>query len=223
MNIREWFGKKKFLMKYKKAISPQSIEDRFTNIFKEKIWYNNGESFSGSGSTLENTSILRGELQQYFDSFKTPKTIVDVGCGDFNWMQKVDFSIHQYIGIDIVKNLIDRNNEKYANNQITFKHINAVAQAIPSADIVICKDVIFHLSLKDGLSLIDNVKQSGATAFLTTTTPSVTENTDIRSGEFRSINVLLSPYNFPKSTMYMDYSESRKETLLGVWNIADLK
>ena len=35
--------------------------------------------------------------------------IIDAGCRDFNWMRTVDLPSIEYIGVDVVSDLIERN------------------------------------------------------------------------------------------------------------------
>ena len=52
-------------------------------------------------------------------------SVLDIPCGDFNWMQKVDLSNIEYIGADIVEELIKKNIEIYeGKNNLRFKVLN---------------------------------------------------------------------------------------------------
>ena len=42
--------------------------------------------------------------------------MLDGGCGDFNWMQKIVNNFDYYLGIDVVDEIINKNNELYKNN-----------------------------------------------------------------------------------------------------------
>jgi hypothetical protein len=37
------------------------------------------------------------------------QSLLDAGCGDFNWMRTVDLPGIKYIGVDVVSDLIERN------------------------------------------------------------------------------------------------------------------
>lgn len=104
MNLKKILSRKLFSHKHKKAISASSIEERFKNIYKDKIWYGNKESYSGSGSTLEATEKIRLALPRLIKELQG-KVLVDIGCGDYNWMKEIDLPC-KYIGIDIVKEIV---------------------------------------------------------------------------------------------------------------------
>ncbi len=79
----------------------------FTKIYEENLW-NSQETKSGIGSELQHTEILRKELFTLFRMYNIG-TILDIPCGDYNWMKEMDLDGMNisYIGADIVKNLIN--------------------------------------------------------------------------------------------------------------------
>ena len=59
-------------------------EGVFTEVYQELGWSKRQmESVSGTGSTLENTEILRSELPKVCKKYDI-NNIVDIACGDFN-------------------------------------------------------------------------------------------------------------------------------------------
>ena len=64
-------------------------------------------------------------------------------------MKEVDLPCN-YIGLDIVKEVIEENRQQYADEGIKFDHHNAVEDKLPeTSDIVLCREVLFHLSFED--------------------------------------------------------------------------
>ena len=64
-----------------KAVKNSSVESRFDYIFKNRVW--GTESFSGSGSTMLNTSIYRAQLKQFLNLNGNRKLkFFDAPCGD---------------------------------------------------------------------------------------------------------------------------------------------
>lgn len=53
------------------------------------------------------------------------------------------------MGIDVVKDAIDRNQMKFAKPNIVFKHGNFSNMLLPEADLFLCKDVFQHFSNDD--------------------------------------------------------------------------
>lgn len=208
--------------KYQRAISSDSVEDRFTNIYKKNLWFGNKQSKSGSGSTLEATHSLRYFLPKFLKKV-AGKNLTDLGCGDFYWMKEVNLPC-KYIGLDVVAPIIEENNQKYSDDSHYFYHHNAVEDPLPKAsDIILCREVLFHLSFKDGLKLIKNVLRSEARYLLITTSEDIEENLDIRTGQFRNINLKLPPYSFPPYLSREFDSAISKDRILGIWEISQLR
>jgi hypothetical protein len=51
-------------------------------------------------SSLEETATLRQELPRLLNAFQI-STVLDLPCGDFNWIQQVPLKVDRYIGADI--------------------------------------------------------------------------------------------------------------------------
>jgi hypothetical protein len=75
----------------------------FREHYRTTAW-GSSESVSGTGSTVDQTTTIRTILPQIIRSYAV-STILDIPCGDFNWMQLVDLPA-RYIGANIVDELI---------------------------------------------------------------------------------------------------------------------
>ena len=203
--------------KVDKAIKNRNVEDRFSKIYEDGVWYANKESASGSGSTLEVTKHVRTFLPELVEKYKV-ETLVDIGCGDYNWMKEVPLGC-KYIGTDIVKSVVEENIEKYQNKEINFLHSNAIEEKIPEGEIILCRDVLFHLSFEDGKKIIENIKKSKAKYLVTTSHKEMRVNEDIYTGNFRKICLEIEPYNFPNPIDELYESDAFPDRFLGVWDI----
>ena len=136
-----------------------------------QLYENNGfggeESKSGPGSSLRDTSIVRTKLSQFIKE-KNIQSIVDIPCGDFNWMKEVvgDCS---YLGGDIVEELIESNNKKYSTDKIKFKAIDILNDPIPEGDLLIVRDLIVHYPLEQGIKIAEKIKKSKCKYIASTT------------------------------------------------------
>ena len=120
-------------------------EERFTKIYQENHWNDSG-SRSGEGSTLENTQNVRNELPIVLRKYKI-KSVLDAPCGDFNWMKSITQGISiKYIGGDIVKPMIEKNQAHHSSNSISFEHLDLTKNLLPEVDLMFCRDCFFHLS-----------------------------------------------------------------------------
>ncbi len=181
----------------------QNIEDRFTEIYHKNAW-GNFESVSGNGSTLEGTINLRSKLPGLIEKFSI-QTVFDAPCGDFNWMRHVvENNKLNYIGGDIVRPLIDSHNANFKNGMTNFLHVDLTKDDFPSADLMICRDCLFHLSYSDTKLVLQNFINSNIPYFLTTTYVNNGEisNRDISTGDFRLIDLFSSPYHFEQDVLF---------------------
>lgn len=194
---------------------------RFEKIYELGVWIHgkDQDAASGLGSELEATEGLRSSLPGLLRDLKI-QTLVDVGCGDWTWMSQLDLPCN-YLGLDIVENVVERNRASYSKPGIDFRQLDAVAEPIPDCNAVLCREVIFHLSFADGLSLIKNIKRHAE--WLIITTDSTTWfNSDIPSGDFRMLNLQYRPFRFPRPERELCDDCLVGGRKLAVWRTASL-
>jgi hypothetical protein len=142
----------------------KKLEGVFTSVYQENRWGDNS-SVSGPGSSLEQTSIIREKLLDLIRNYKI-RSITDAPCGDFFWMKEVlkneTCNIDSYTGIDIVEDLIMKNQRKYGSDKIGFIHADLTRDIVPKADLIICRDCFLHLSYRNIYNILNNFKLSGA-------------------------------------------------------------
>ena len=184
---------------YFRVLRQQSIQDRFVSIYKNNLW-NSKESVSGTGSEIAYTQNLRNWLKVAIDNYSFNK-ICDAPCGDFNWMRLViDNQNIEYIGYDIVPELIQRNSALFSNERIKFVHSNICVDKIENCDLLIVRDVLFHMSFSDINLFLKNISSVSYKYLLTTShiTPTTFKNSDIESGDFRQLNIFSYPFYFKR-------------------------
>ncbi len=180
------------------------MEDVFTRIYLENGW-KSAESRSGPSSTLARTKTLRDGLPQLMGAFNI-RTIVDAPCGDFNWMRSfVEGQSFSYIGGDIVLPMIkDHQAEFKGNRRVKFKHLDITQDKLPQADLMLCRDCLFHFSYEDTLKVLKNFLSADIPYLLTTTHYNKGQivNRDIRTGGWRMMDLFEAPYNFPADVLF---------------------
>lgn len=197
----------------------------FTTYYKENVWKGK-ESLSGPGSDYEQTKYLIPELQILFKSYSI-SSILDLPCGDFNWMKRINLDDINYLGGDIVTDLIKSNRLNYGTKNIKFDLIDVVSDDLPKVDLIITRDCFVHLPNKDIHKAINNIKKSNSKYLLTTnfTWRSQSVNTDISVGQWRRINLELSPFNFSKPEYVLiegnTQSNDRDKTMC-LWDINNI-
>lgn len=151
------------------------------------------ESRSGPGSSLKQTEQVVRHLPQIFKKY-TIKSVLDVPCGDFHWMRKVDLSEIDYTGGDIVPGIIE-NNKQFSCSNIRFRKIDILNDRLPRVDLIFCRDLFVHLSFDQISRAIKNIKVSGSKYLLTTSYKCRSVNHDIKEiGKWRPLNLEIAPF-----------------------------
>src|SRR6478609_5527238 len=120
----------------------------FDHIYKNNLWI----CGSGPGSTEENTRQYRWFLQNILKSNHI-KSVLDIGCGDWQFSRHIDWTGIDYVGVD-VSAMVLANTRTFARPGIAFRELNAVTDQLPSADVLIAKDVLQHWSNSDILNFL---------------------------------------------------------------------
>jgi hypothetical protein len=108
-----------FLTYYRMKHPGASPTDIFTLYYNRNL-FGDPESRSGTGSSLQATRNLRPELSATFERFGI-ESVLDVPCGDFNWMKALDWSRIRYLGGDIVEDMIRKNQAEHGSGNISFQ------------------------------------------------------------------------------------------------------
>jgi len=161
-------------------------------IVSENLW-GSSESFSGPGSELKNTKRISFFLPHIL-KWLGAKSMLDVPCGDFNWMSKIDLSSLEYIGADVEVQVIQRNREKYP--EVDFRVLDITSSKLPACDVVLVRDLFGHLTNEEVSKSLLNLKDSGCRFLLSTTFTSWGINaTPEKSGGWRIINLCVPPFS----------------------------
>jgi 2-polyprenyl-3-methyl-5-hydroxy-6-metoxy-1,4-benzoquinol methylase len=162
----------------------------FSKIYKEDLWHGG----SGAGSKLENVKEYVEILQKYIDKPEV-KTVLDLGCGDWQFSKFLDLSSVSYLGVDVVESVIESNSTSYSASNIKFISRDITTYEVPKADLIICKDVLQHLCNKDVVTILVKIITSSKFSLITNDfNPDNTENKDIDNGNYRCLDLTLSPF-----------------------------
>ena len=221
--LLKWYRSRKM-----QASSSQSkpAKDVFTEIYNNNHW-KSAESISGPGSELEQTKTLREELEKLLAEMKIT-SVLDIPCGDFKWMQKINWSKIHYTGADIVEELIKKNKAQHQDeNNLKFIVLDLLKDKLPEADLIITRDFLVHLSYEDIFAALKNIKSSGCKYLLTTTFPDHSLNYDIKTGDWRTLNLQQQPFNFPKPILVINENCTEgngkfKDKSMALWEVSQL-
>lgn len=209
-----------------RGLPGESVERRFERIYRMNLWRGE-ESRSGPGSSLEETAVIRAELPRLVRELDA-RVLLDIPCGDFFWMRQVltELDLETYIGADVVANVIEENNRRYGSPRCTFVRLDLCSDLLPRADLVVVRDVLDHLSFADIRLALSNLVASGSTYLLATTYPVRPDNTDIRSGDWRPLNLEAAPLSLPAPLELINEQSAKPgypDKSLGLWRISDLQ
>ena len=179
-----------------------AMKSIFSNIYEKDQWnMGQNESKSGLGSTLNFTENIRNELVRLIRKDDI-KSMIDVSCGDWNWMKLIRNDLCDYTGIDIVDSIVKNNTHLYANEKTRFycSDFLTILRAVPanSVDLILCRHTCEHLPTNYNLEFIQECKRITKYLLLTTKKISLTEpqNSELTLGTitYRPINLDLFPY-----------------------------
>ena len=205
-------------IKYNNLHKKKEKSNIFSKIFKQNLWGSN-ESISGYGSTIKNTKNIREKLPLLIKKYKI-NTVFDVPCGDFNWMKLIVDKIPNYIGGDIVGELVENNKKKFKQKFII---TDLRYDKIIPCDLLFVRDCLFHLSYSDIWKIINNIKKSN-TKYILTTNFLNRQNNDIKMGDWRPLCLQEPPFNFPKPIEIIKEDEKSffADKHMGLWLIKSL-
>lgn len=213
---------------------PRRLRSRqaiFNRIYATNGW-GSEESVSGCGSTLRETRVVRQVMPVLIERYGI-RSLLDIPCGDCHWISSIDFGARSYIGADIVGELVHKNRatfgvpERGAGSERTFMHLDVVRDPLPSAELVLCRDCMIHLSNADVLTALRNVRRSGAKYLLATTYTARRTNPDIVTGEWRPINLQAAPFFLAEPLELIseewDWADGyHADKCIGLWDAREL-
>ena len=121
---------------------------------KVKKGWNCEETPCGTGSTLRETEKVRAHLPRIASEYNI-KTVVDAGAGDLHWMPLVNWDV-EYQGFDLYPRHPD------------VKQADITKDLLPQADLILCRHVLNHLSIRQSEDALKRFFQSGCRYLLMT-------------------------------------------------------
>ncbi|MEO8702229.1 MAG: class I SAM-dependent methyltransferase [Kofleriaceae bacterium] len=181
----------------KTPVDTTARQKAFDAIYTNATWgAKKGTGTSGVGSTLRSTLIYRTFLKQFLEQLEI-KSVVDAGCGDWEFSQAVDWTGIDYKGYDIVASLIEQDTAKYGKPNIQFFKADFLETDLPKADLLISKNVLQHLSNADVMKFLPQLKKykhvlliDGVNAITLSS-----DNPDIPVGGYRELDLTAPPFN----------------------------
>jgi len=210
---------------HKAELSKLGLQERFERIYHTNLW-SDPETRSGVGSSLDSTRVLREKLPRALRGLGT-RVLLDIPCGDFTWMERVDLDGIEYIGGDIVRSIIESNQQKNAAPGRRFRELDLTRDSLPDADVLLCRDCLVHLSYANISRVFENVRRSKIRYILMTSFPGRGDNRNVEDGDWRPLDFESPPFSLPKPivTIVEECEEeggSYADKSLCAWRVLDL-
>lgn len=201
-----------------KRYQGMTTREIFSRIYKEGHWGISGRAdwkyFSGSGS---HDPKIFGRYVEAMGAFvqrmEERPNAVDLGCGDFNVGSRIRGLFGSYTACDIVPEVIAANTKRFAGLDVDFRCLDLTTDEIPSADIIMIRQVLQHLSNRDVMAFVQSVQGKCRTLIVTESWPSAasfTPNLDKPSGADIRVTIgsgvvlTEAPFNMaPKAAEYL--------------------
>lgn len=179
------------------------MKQQFSDIYARNTW----KFGSGVGSLVKHNKGYIKFLQQFLKTHNIG-SVVDFGCGDWQFSRYIDWGMLSYQGFDIVDSVIDNNQAHYATNRIQFRVFSGNADDLPNADLLIIKDVLQHWStdaIQKFLPALNRYKYGLLTNCVDLHGQTI--NRDINDSEFRPLDLRLPPFGLDAEPVfsYTDY------------------
>jgi len=198
-----------------RALSPSRA---FSYIYRHRLW--GGDSPSGTGSTEYCTRVVRSVVERMIRE-RGVRSICDVPCGDWNYMRMVDLTDIEYVGGDIVPDLVESLRAAHAGRGRRFEVMDITAAPLPRSDLVLVRDCFIHLSNRDIGRALMNIRASGSRWLLTSFwDEGVKTNADIQTGRWHRIDLRLPPFGLPEpAEIHRENYPNDPARAMGLWPV----
>jgi hypothetical protein len=174
------------------------LRGTFVDIYDRNVW----KWGSGKGSLPIHTAGYRAFLEQFLVRNRIA-SVVDMGCGDWQFSRLVDWGDVSYRGFDVVPSLIAENTRRFAKPGISFELASGDPSTLPPADLLLAKDVLQHLPHEAVFAFLANVQRYRYALVTNGVDPrGPTQNIDISIGHCRHLDLRLPPFNVDAEEVY---------------------
>ena len=137
--------------------TPWPTKKVMQQVYELNLWGGQNLDMFYSGEGSHEPSLVQPYIKSIIDflaGFKSPITLCDLGCGDFNIGKQIVNKVEFYHAIDIVPELIARNKQLFKFDNLKFQTLDISKDQLPQTDCVIIRQVFQHLSNKEILDTI---------------------------------------------------------------------
>jgi SAM-dependent methyltransferase len=166
----------------------------FGAIYETDRW----QGGSGAGSTASASAPYRHVVQRLLASVEV-RSVVDVGCGDWQVGSLIDWAGVRYTGLDVVGSVVEADARRFGSRGIRFEQADVRISPPPRADLLLIKDVLQHWPNGDIQLFLSRTVPRYRYALITNDIASVhypgQVNEDIEMGASRALDLLAPPFD----------------------------
>lgn len=189
----------------KKDKTPWPTRKAMAQIYEKNLWGGAADSFYSGEGSHDPTLVIPyvKAVQEFLLRLPRPVRLCDLGCGDFNVGKQLLPFVQEYYALDIVPELIQRNQKTFKADNLSFLCRDAAQDELPQADVVLVRQVLQHLCNNEIQQIISKLSQYRY-VILTEHLPwgDFEPNLDIVSGQGirlkkgSGVDLLAPPFNF---------------------------
>lgn len=182
----------------------KSCVEVFTSIYDSGFWgvAEDGDPSSGWGSFPVHAKPYMDFLVNFINTNQI-HSVVDLGCGTWEFSRYIDWGNINYIGVDAVASVVELNQRKFGSGNINFIQGDILNMQLPDGELVVCKDVLQHLKNDDVILFLSKINKYKHCLFTNDLAISYTDSVDITNhnrdnvarGENRPIDLTKPPFN----------------------------
>ncbi len=202
---------------FKETFQNNELKKVFDNIYDNKIWTEEGNG-SGSGSEPHNTiNTIKVLVKIIIEN--NVKVMIDSPCGSCKWTRLLLEELKnnnikiKYYGFDIADEPIANANKELdglkSYHDIQIKLGDLTNMKFPKADLLLCRDVLQHLSYDNIFKIINNFSKADIKMFLLGAYISC-DNRNINNGDYFPINLAIQPFKMIPEALYYDSPDGNK-------------
>jgi hypothetical protein len=133
----------------------------FSNVYERRLWGSGADPgvpfYSGIGSydpsVKDYIALVTNFIQQ-----NNIGSVIEIGCGDFAIASQYAGICQSYLGVDVVKSLVQYNQKKFGSGSINFVYADASKSRLGPCDLCVIRQVLQHLSNHDISKIFRNVR-----------------------------------------------------------------
>lgn len=127
--------------------------------------------------------------------------ITDFGGGDWQFSHLISWWQGEYLGLDAVPGIVDRNRRRSAVPNVRFETLTAI-EDIPGGDLLISKEALEHLPNQTIIDYLTTIRKKYRFAILSNAVAPTSAKIDIVAGDWRPKRLQHAPLDTPGAVVF---------------------